>query len=157
MLGILQSNEIESVLKSQIVGRLGCSADGETYIVPVSYAYDGMYIYWHSEEGKKTQMIRKNPKVCFEVDELKNMASWKSVVIQGESEELKDQQERNYAMQALLDRYLPILSSVTTHLGAPWPFHTDDLSQIDGVIFRIKVKEKTGRFESDVQSPPLPG
>ena len=101
--------------------------------------------------------MRKNPKVCFQVDEMKNMANWKSVVVQGVFEELTTKEEKKLAMQMLLNRYLPVVSSVTTHIGKHWPFHPDDAEDINGVIFRIFIVEKTGRFESTTQSPSLPG
>jgi nitroimidazol reductase NimA-like FMN-containing flavoprotein (pyridoxamine 5'-phosphate oxidase superfamily) len=157
MLGTLDRQQEEDLLKTQTVGRIACYADGETYVVPISYAYDGTYIYCHTHEGKKSTMMRKNPKVCFEVDEMKDMANWKSVIVQGMFEELKDHHERNMAMQTLLNRYLPIISSVTTHLGEHWPFHPDDTAEIKGLVFRIAVKEKSGRFESSQQSPSFAG
>lgn len=157
MLGKLQPEQVEELLKTQIVGRIGCYADGETYVVPISYAYDGTYIYCHTHEGKKSAMMRKNPSVCFEAEEMKDMANWKSVIVQGTFEELKDRKERNKAMQTLLNRYLPIISSVTTHLGEHWPFHPDDTTDIHGIVFRIAVKEKTGRFEASQHSPNIPG
>ena len=83
MLGILSPSKIEEVLKTQLVGRIGGSWNGETYIIPISYAYDGNYIYCHTTEGKKTAIMRKNARVCFQVDEMKDMANWKSVIVQG--------------------------------------------------------------------------
>lgn len=157
MLGDLQLDQIEEVLKNQFVGRIGCSVDGETYIVPISYAYDGNYVYCHTKEGKKTGIMRKNPKVCFQVDEMKNMANWRSVIIQGEFEELKEKDQRASGMKILLSRYLPVISSVTTHIGDHWPFRPEDVNHIDGIVFRIAVKEKTGKFESNMHSPSLPG
>lgn len=157
MLGNLQPQQIEDVLKNQLIGRIGCSLDGNTYIVPISYAYDGKYIYCHTTEGKKTAIMRQNPKVCFEVEEMKDMSNWKSVVLQGEFEELKDTIDRNNAMRSLLNRYLPVISSITTHIGESWPFHSDNISEINGVVFRINIKEKTGRFEINAQSPNMPG
>lgn len=157
MLGNLQPQQVEEVLKNQLVGRIGCSLNGETYIVPISYAYDGNYIYCHTNEGKKTNIMRKNPRVCFQVDEMKDMANWKSVIVQGEFEELTLKDDRNAAMQTLLNRYLPVLSSVTTHFGEHWPFHPEDVTNIKGVVFRIVVVEKTGRFEDTMHSPSFPG
>lgn len=157
MLGDLHSLQIEDVLKNQFVGRIGCSLNGETYIVPISYAYDGNYIYCHTKEGKKTEIMRKNPKVCFQVDEMKNMANWRSVIVHGEFEELKEKEDRTTGMQILLNRYLPVLSSITTHIGEQWPFLPEDVNHIDGIVFRIAVKEKTGKFESNMHSPNLPG
>lgn len=157
MLGTLPNNEIEQLLQSQLVGRIGCHADGQTYIVPISYAYDGKFIYCHTHEGLKLDKMRKNPSICFEVEEMVNMANWKSVIIQGIFEELSEKEEKTKAMQTLLNRYLPVISSVTTHLGSHWPFQPDDIMQIKGVVFRIVVKEKTGRFERQEQSPQIPG
>ena len=68
MLGKLTLLQIEEVIKGQIVGRIGCHANGMTYVVPVSYAYDGDYIYVRTFEGLKLDMMRKNPKVCFEIE-----------------------------------------------------------------------------------------
>ena len=157
MLGNLLPSQIEEVLKTQLVGRIGCSFNGETYVVPISYAYDGNYIYCHTTEGKKTEIMRINPKVCFQVDEMTDMANWKSVLVQGEFEELKTKEGRTTGMQTLLNRYLPVISSVTTHIGEHWPFHPEDVSAMNGIVFRIIVKEKTGRFERTMQSPSFPG
>lgn len=157
MFGDLKAQQIEDVLKGQFVGRIGCSSNGETYIVPISYAYDGNYIYCLTKEGKKTMIMRENPKVCFQVDEMKTMANWRSVIIQGRFEELEEEKARAAGVQMLLNRYLPVMSSVTTHIGEFWPFHPEDIDRIEGVVFRIAVHEKTGRFENNGHSPNLPG
>ena len=83
MIGILTPEQIVHVLQSQIIGRIGCYADGKVYIVPVSYAYHNHYIYAHSKEGLKTHMMRQNPSVCFEVDQMDNLANWRSVILWG--------------------------------------------------------------------------
>ena len=149
MLGTLETNEIEEFLHRQVVGRIGCHADGVTYIVPVSYAYDGRYMYAHSREGMKTAIMRKNPKICFEVDHMKDMANWKSVISWGVFEELTDPTERNKAIKILSDRILPVVSSETTHLSRHWPFPDPDTSHVTGVVFRVELTEKTGRFENN--------
>jgi uncharacterized protein len=153
MLGKLTDTETEEILKRQVIGRLGCHADSVTYVVPISYAYDGKDIYVHTYEGMKLKMMRKNPHVCFETDTMKDMANWQSVVAWGEFEELTEPGERNKALQILLGRKLPLLSSITTHLSKDWPFSPDDLNKIDGIVFRIVLKEKHGRFESGAASP----
>ena len=80
MLGKLTPVEIEEVIRQQVVGRIGCHANGMTYVVPVSYAYDGDYIYVRTFEGLKLDMMRRNPKVCFEIDTMLNMGNWQSVI-----------------------------------------------------------------------------
>ena len=84
----MNAAEIEQLLQQQLVGRIGCHVDGLTYVVPVSYAYEGNYIYCHALEGMKINMMRKNPDVCFEVDNTKNLANWQSVIAWGSFEEL---------------------------------------------------------------------
>src|SRR5438876_5549045 len=103
MLGKLNDTEIEEILKHQVVGRIGCHSDGVTYVVPVSYAYDGKDIYMHTYEGMKLKMMRKNPHVCFEADTMKDMANWQSVIAWGEFEEITEPAERNKALQILLN------------------------------------------------------
>lgn len=148
----LTPEQIEAVLAHQIIGRIGCHADGKTYVVPISYAYDGEYIYAHTIEGLKVQMMRKNPDVCFQVDNMADMANWQSVITWGRYEELTEAEEREKALQVLINRTLPIVSSETTHLSKNWPFPPDDLNKIPGIVFRIRLQEKTGKAETNTIS-----
>ena len=147
MHGVLNAAEIEDVITNQILARIGCHYDNRTYVVPISYAYDGSNFYCHSYEGMKTQMMRKNPKVCLQIDNMKNMADWKSVVCWGEAIELTKEMERTEAINHLLARKLPIQSSETTHLFYDWPFTDSGDHLLPGALFRIKITEKSGRFE----------
>ena len=102
------------------------------------------------------EMMRKNPKICFQVDEMNDMGNWKSAIAWGEFEELTDKKERNKALEILLQRRLPFISSLTTHLGETWPFSyesREELDKIPGIVFRISIKEKTGKAESTSESP----
>lgn len=150
MLGTLEMPEIEKLLSSQLVGRIGCFDGDQVYIVPISYAYDGKFVYCHTYEGLKLEIMRKNPKVCFEVDDMRNMANWQSVIAWGEFEELKDPTQRGKALVKLHDRILPMMASETVRLSSSWPFPPDEMSKIKGVAFRILVSKKTGRFEKPI-------
>jgi nitroimidazol reductase NimA-like FMN-containing flavoprotein (pyridoxamine 5'-phosphate oxidase superfamily) len=147
MLGISDMQQIELLLHSEIIGRIGCHDLNSTYIVPISYAYDGKYIYCHTHEGKKVDMMRRNPRVCFEVDHLENMANWQSVIAWGTFEELKDAAGRSKALQHLHERIYPMVSSETVRLSPEWPFPPGELNRIKGISFRILLEEKTGRYE----------
>jgi nitroimidazol reductase NimA-like FMN-containing flavoprotein (pyridoxamine 5'-phosphate oxidase superfamily) len=151
MFGKLRNEEIEELIRNQFIGRIGCHANDLTYVVPVSYAYDGTYIYGRTFEGMKMAMIRKNPRVCFEVDNTKNLANWQSVVAWGELEEIKEKEQRVVALQKLQDRVLPIISSETMHITPQWPFAPDDINNVDGIVYRIRLTDKTGRFEKSVE------
>ena len=97
----LDREEIDAFLHEQVVGRIGCHADGVTYVVPVIYAYDGNCLYAHTLVGQKVAMMRSNAEVCFEVDEYLD-GSWRSVIVQGRYEELEE----------------PLHSASSTY---PWP------------------------------------
>src|SRR5579859_6348370 len=88
MLGRLNEDETEQLLLRGAVGRLGCFAEGRVYVVPIAYAYDGRCVFAHSADGLKIRTMRANPSVCFEVDEIVDLAHWSSVVAQGTYEEL---------------------------------------------------------------------
>lgn len=156
MLGNLTDTEIESLLGSEVIGRIGCHADGKTYVVPISYAYDGKYIYCHTEDGMKIDFMRKNPEICFQVDNIQSMVHWQSAVLWGKFEELTDEHARSMALETLTNRRVSVLSSNVTHLFPLWPFTSEDLSSVGGIVFRIVPTEKTGRFETNAQSTGYP-
>jgi uncharacterized protein len=87
---VLAPGEIEEFLRGQRIARLGCHAGGATYVVPLIYAYDDGAVVAVTTEGRKTAMLRENPRVCVEVDEYDTdgRGSWRSVIAYGTSEEL---------------------------------------------------------------------
>ncbi len=142
-LGLLTPHEIDMILRSEFVGRIGCHAYQRTYVVPIFYAYDGQYIYGHSGEGMKIQMMRTNPSVCFEVDHTRNLTNWESVIAMGRFEELQGH-AAEHAMQQLIERMIAL------HSGAvidPTPGADGALSGRNLVVYRIALEERTGRFE----------
>jgi len=60
---------------------------------------------------------------------------------------LYSKHEREEGLRILLHRHLPLSSSITAHLGKAWPFSEFDLEEITGVVFRIAITKKIGRFE----------
>lgn len=153
MVGELSSEQIQHVLQSQIVGRIGCCLKNEMYIVPVAYAYHKEFIYAHSMEGQKIQMMRKNPHICFQVDSIDNMTNWRSVLLWGDFEELKTEKERKVGIKILLDRFMPYMTSETvqpTHARSHPPAIVEKGSR--AVIYRIKVTKTSGRFEKTMMS-----
>ena len=86
----LSRGEIDAFLRTQRIARLGCHADGVTYVVPLIYAYEDGAVVAVTTEGRKTAMLRQNPRVCVEVDEYDadGKGSWCSVIGYGTYEEL---------------------------------------------------------------------
>ena len=147
MLGELKITQIENLLYSQVIGRIGCHANKTTYVVPITYAYDGTHIYGHTKEGMKINMMRKSPNVCFEVDVIENMSNWRSVIAWGKFEELKTPEDREMGMHKLMDRIIPIMTGETTVHNAMTDSQGKYVESMQGVVYRIKLIEKTGRYE----------
>jgi nitroimidazol reductase NimA-like FMN-containing flavoprotein (pyridoxamine 5'-phosphate oxidase superfamily) len=145
MLGELTNDEIEEVLKRNVLGRIGCYNGNKVYVVPVNYVYDGQHILAHSKEGLKIFMMRKNPDICFEVDEMQNFTNWRSVILWGVYQELSDERSRYYAMKAFVEKMMHIKISAT----AQPPHHSHEYASSKAVIYRIVITEKSGRFERD--------
>jgi len=150
MLGELNTEQIECLLKELPVGRIACHADGITYIVPINYAYDGLSIYAHSSKGTKIDMMRKNPEVCFQADAITNLQNWESVVCWGKFEEITDMLEREHAMQKIINKVMPLMKGANAQ-----PSHgfISDASEVGDVLelilYKIVLSKKTGRFERD--------
>lgn len=146
MVGTLTDKQIDHVLNSQIIGRLGSCVGDKIYIVPVSYVYHEGYIYVRAKEGMKVEMMRQNPKVCFQVDAIDNMVNWRSVVVWGEYEELHDMAQQNKGVSIMSDRFEPYAMSGTV---APSTSIRAGEKGLRAVVFRIKLTEKTGRYEKN--------
>lgn len=144
MIDILTEDQIDHVLYSQVVGRIGCHLDGKTYVVPVAYAFDGSHIYAHSRVGLKIRIMRKNPRVCFQVDEIDNLANWRSVLIDGEFEELTTTVKQLKAFEVLKSRLSPIS---TSDAARPVQNPPPGEKRRRPIFFRIAILEKSGRYE----------
>jgi len=147
MIGDLKPAEVEALLQSEIVARIGCHAQGDTYVVPITYAYDGEGIIGHSSDGMKVRMMRENPNVCIEIDRMENPSIWQSVIARGTYEELSGE-AATQAMGVLVKRFAPLMTSETsqpTHGLDPAANVSED--RPPAVIYRIRLTEKTGRFE----------
>jgi nitroimidazol reductase NimA-like FMN-containing flavoprotein (pyridoxamine 5'-phosphate oxidase superfamily) len=128
-------SEIEAFLLSQKVGRLGCHVGGETYVVPVIYGWDAGCFYVFTTEGKKIDMMRRNGRVCFEVDEYLPAGGWRSVIAQGDFEELEGEDAAR-ALQIITER---VSANRATESSRP---HGDGSPPI---ALRIRTTQVTGR------------
>jgi uncharacterized protein len=146
MLGKLSDAQIDHVLHEQTLGRIGCHSAGKVYVVPVTYVYHNGYIYAHSKEGLKVQLMRKNPNVCFQVDIVRDMRNWRSVILWGLFEEIKSDKAERTALNIMQERLAPISTSETVKASSSEaPRIVEKTSK--AIIYRIKVGEKTGLYE----------
>jgi nitroimidazol reductase NimA-like FMN-containing flavoprotein (pyridoxamine 5'-phosphate oxidase superfamily) len=148
MLGELTPEQINAVLFNEVVGRIGCSDEGRTYIVPITYVFDGDAVYGHSAEGLKIRIMRANPTVCFQVDQRENLANWRSVLGWGVYEELQGKAALE-GLQLLVARLMPLTLTETLRLpdGPPAAAGTPVPDSPKTIIYRIPLMERTGRFE----------
>lgn len=66
---IEERHVIDSIIEQAQVCRLAMSDGDQPYVVPMCFGYDGTNLYFHSAgEGKKIEVLKKNPKVCFEIE-----------------------------------------------------------------------------------------
>lgn len=145
MIGELTKGEVEAILHGSVVGRIGCHSGGKTYVVPVTYAYDGERVICHSAEGRKISMMRDNPEVCFEVEQIDDLANWRSVIAWGRFEEMRGSDAAS-SMGLLVDRLLPLMKVTAGASGHNVTPHGQQEGE-NTIVYSIRLTEKSGRFE----------
>ena len=132
----LSRAEIDEFLHGQRIARLGCHTHGTTYVVPLIYAYEDGAVVAVTTEGRKTAMLRENPRVCVEVDEYDTdgKGSWRSVIAYGSYEELSGD-AIGPALGLLRERF----SRASGRSAEPRPLGPDV------VVLRISLDELSGR------------
>jgi nitroimidazol reductase NimA-like FMN-containing flavoprotein (pyridoxamine 5'-phosphate oxidase superfamily) len=142
----LTEQECGELLARASFGRLGCSLNDQPYIVPIYFVYETGYLYALSTLGQKTEWMRKNPKVCIQVDEIMGETRWVSVIANGRYEELREPQyteERAHARK-LLERRPQWWRTAMAERQAKSP---SDL--IPPLLFRIQIDSMTGLRATD--------
>jgi len=149
MLGELTKNEIEHILGNQYIGRIACCEENVPYIVPVTYCYDSNSdcIIGHSGSGRKIDILRKNPLVTFEVEDIKDLSNWKTVICTGYFEELAGIDARN-SLHIFVERTRALLN-MKNHHGTQFlkDLSHASLLKSEKIIYRIKLDTSTGKFE----------
>ncbi len=88
--------------------------NGQPYAVALSLVRDGEKLYFHcAREGKKTDSLRKNPKVCVffarnvKAAEDKFTTYFESAAVRGEAMEVTDDEEKVHALRLLCQKLTP--------------------------------------------------
>ncbi len=136
-IGKLTDTDARAILRGGSLGRLGCIASGWPYVVPVNYFFDGEDLYVHSLPGKKIDALRENPRVCLQVDEIKDTYNWRSVIAYGIFEEISNEETRENVLTRLYSR-LPHMTPVESKLVQGGK---------ETMVFRIKVEDVTSMAE----------
>jgi len=113
---ITDRNSINGIIARCKVCRIALCENGQPYVVPLNFGYDGEHLYFHSANtGKKIEIIKQNNRVGFEFDILHEIITaetpcewgtkYESVVGNGIAEFIESQQEKAKALECILSQY----------------------------------------------------
>jgi nitroimidazol reductase NimA-like FMN-containing flavoprotein (pyridoxamine 5'-phosphate oxidase superfamily) len=113
---IADRSAIDGIIARCQVCRMAFCENGQPYVLPLNFGYDGKYLYFHSADyGKKIEIINKNNRVGFEFDILHEIikaekpcewgAKYESVVGTGIAEVIYSHQEKVKALECILRQY----------------------------------------------------
>jgi len=141
---IRDAGAIEAILRRATVCRIGFAGKDGPYVVPMSFGYEAGCLYLHSaRDGRKLDLLREDPRVCFEVDldyevvKKERPCEWtlryRSVVGFGRAVLVEDPEEKRRGLEVILRH----------HGGDPSALPEQSL---DGVsLIRIEIREMTGK------------
>lgn len=136
--------ELEDVIRRAEVCRLGMVDEGEPYVVPMNFGYQDGYLYFHcAKEGRKLDVLRRNPRACFELEAGVRLVegdspcrwstSYESVIGWGTADIIMDEEEVRKGLEVLMSHYTE----------GPHDFDPRSLSQT--VLIKVKVERMTGK------------
>jgi uncharacterized protein len=139
----MDADDSKILLKRVGYGHLGLVRENDPYVVPIHYAYEDPNIFIFTTEGKKTEIIKINPKVCLQVEELIDEKHWQSVIALGEAILLTDDDEVKHAMELILAKNPNLTPALSIRWMDQWI-----RSNID-IVYRITPTTITGRTTVD--------
>ena len=142
---IVDGAAIRAVMEESQVCRIGLSDDGMPYVVPMNFGLGENCLYLHCAlEGRKIDIIRKNDRVCFEMDILHEVSRhalrcgcssrFDSVIGFGRAVIVEDPGEKRVALDRLMEHY-----------GAVGPFSYVEEFFAKTAIVRIDIENMTGK------------
>jgi nitroimidazol reductase NimA-like FMN-containing flavoprotein (pyridoxamine 5'-phosphate oxidase superfamily) len=138
----LDPQECREFIRRHDVARLACAKDGQPYVVPISYAFDGGRdcVYGFSAVGQKIAWMRENPSVCLEIDEVADTNHWTTVLVFGRYEEIGSGDDERTARTRALE-----LFQVRREWWLPGAARTTARQHEAVVVYRITIDRVTGR------------
>lgn len=138
----LTADECADILSRTHVGRLGCARFNQPYVVPTHFSFDREenYIYAFSMLGQKIEWMRKNPRVCLEVEEITDKNHWTTVIAVGRYKEIRLDPAHDDAR-----RRAEQLFQQRREWWLPGAARTPAGEREHVVLYRIEVDRVTGR------------
>ena len=137
--------EAINFLEKSQVGRIGLSCEDNPYIVPLNFIYDDLKIYFHcSIQGKKLEYIKRNQKICFEVDDFIGIkrgdtncsytSYYQSVIVFGEARIVKTNERKIQVLRKLIEKYAKQEANL---------FYNEKLNDVE--VVEVIINEITGK------------
>ena len=137
--------QIEEILSKAKFLRLALSDEDIPYIVPMAFGYKRNAIYLHSsQKGKKINIFKTNPRVCFEADvETEVMTSddpckynvrYRSVIGYGQAKFLENYNEKVEGLAVLSEHY-----------GKEGPFEFEEWKVNRLCVIKIEIEKIMGK------------
>jgi nitroimidazol reductase NimA-like FMN-containing flavoprotein (pyridoxamine 5'-phosphate oxidase superfamily) len=137
--------ECGAVLGRNVLGRIAFALHDRVDIQPIHYVYEAGWIYGRTSEGAKLTALARHRWLAFEVDEVRGVFDWASVVVQGSFHRIDpDGPAADEGLSAHAVRLL--------WTSVPGTLTTDDPVAFRTVVFRISLGAVTGRLTT----PPDP-
>ena len=141
---IKDRKDIDDIIKRCRVCRLAMCDDGQPYIVPLNFGYDGRFLFFHTApEGRKIDIIKRNNRVGFEFDILHDIvtaeqackwgAKYESVMGSGTAEIVDDLEAKKEALQLIMRQYG----------NGTWDFKEEILKKT--LVLRVRILEISGK------------
>jgi uncharacterized protein len=140
----LDQTKIVGIIAKAKVCRLGLADGNQPYVVPLSFGYHEMALYFHTgKKGRKMEILKKNNRVCFEMETdleilpADNPCKWnmgyKSVVGYGRAVILEDPTEKQKALDVIVKHYG----------GTPMEY---DEKRVNGLaVIKLEIDGMTGK------------
>ncbi len=148
MLAELSPAEITETLAANDLGRIGCRQGDRIFIFPVNYIFRHDMAYCQSYEATKIAMMREQPDICFEVEDIRGFSHWKTVMGWGIFEELTDSADISDAQQQFSEVMLARKAALTSL--PPTEPHRVESGRPGIIYYRIRFNELSGRMEKGI-------
>ena len=137
--------KLDQIISGALYCHLACSIDDQPYLVPLSFGYDGRYIYFHTaHKGKKSDIFSQNSNVCVSFEREVSLkqdnnqaCNWsfqfQSVLVSGIIEEVITPEGRTEALNQIMAQY--------SH--QKWPFQEKTVTKTS--LWRVNPKTITGK------------
>jgi nitroimidazol reductase NimA-like FMN-containing flavoprotein (pyridoxamine 5'-phosphate oxidase superfamily) len=132
----LTAREADALLKRNWIARLAYSWHDRVDIEPIHYVYDAPWIFGRTSTGAKLLMLAHNEWCAVEIDEVKDLFDWESVIVKGPFSAFNSE----IGTSDKFDRALAALRKLV-----PNALRDGDPTPERKIVFGIHASEVTGR------------